>query len=89
MPQFPSYDIAQPETIVMRIPASAMRNNVEDIPAAAKFVIGASRGIAILKSPPPTANLGSMLGASVGGAFGDADGASGSCRVGSRLGTST
>ena len=66
VPQFPSYDIAQPETIVMRIPASAMRNNVEDIPAAAKFVIGASRGIAILKSPPPTANLGSMLGASSG-----------------------
>ena len=31
VPQFPSYDIAQPETIVMRIPASAMRNNVEDI----------------------------------------------------------
>ena len=48
IPQFPDYDLTQPETIVLTIPAGAMRNNANDIAAAASFEVLATRGRAVL-----------------------------------------
>ena len=56
LPQIPDYEIAAPETIVLSVPAAAMRNNDEDIPAAARFVVLAARG---------TVELGGSILASV------------------------